>query len=129
MKFEVIKGFKSSADDSGKQRFAVVLLREKGWVHVAPCTTYPARNHNLVPDGHVLITTDNRAYRRTGFTADSVAISLRDVAAYPPDSVYLQDAVIAGELDLDRDPRLKSQWLDVVNYLKAKLIRAYRNQK
>jgi len=129
MTFTVIKGFKSSLDDSGKQRFAVVLFREQGWVHIAPCTTYPERNDNRVPHEHVLITKDSPAYRRTGFTAGSVAISLRDVAAYPPDSVYLEDAVPVGELNLDRDARLKLNWNTVVESIKNRLIRAERNQR
>jgi len=113
MKFKVIQGLRSATDPNGKPRFAVILksviFEDEEWVHLLPCTTYPQRT-NITPEGSVLLTSKSPAYRGTGFTAEKIAISLRDAAIYRKKSGYLEGSVEVGTLNLSKDNRLRDEW-------------------
>jgi len=104
MKLVVIRGFTYARDPQKKYRYAVVLGMADGRLAVAPCTTYPART-GRVPYGSALLTNQCATYEGSGFTADQVAIRIRDVGLYSVDCRYLRRARQVGVLDLSKDKR------------------------
>lgn len=107
MKFVVVRGFQDPRDRSQKQRYAVVLGMDEGKVLIAPCTTYPQRN-GVVPRGSALLTNQSPAYAGSGFTAEQIAISIRDVGMYSIDSSYVQNIQQVGTLNAQKDKRFAS---------------------
>lgn len=110
MKFAIIRGFQDPRDPKAKPRFAVVLGMENGRMALAPVTTYPART-GRTPDGAVRLSDRSEAFKGTGFDADEVAISMRDVVLVNTDSVYLRGHKVVGRLDLHRDKRVFDQFV------------------
>jgi len=130
MKFKVIRGLRSAMDYKGKSRFAVILevvsFNKDEWVFLLPCTSYPART-GKVPAGSVLLTSASPAYKGSGFTGDSLAISFRDAAIYRKQSSYLEDAVEVGTLNLGKDNRFRDEWLRVKKQVNLSQARHYKD--
>lgn len=107
MKYEVIKGALCPKDRAQKAaRRAVVLFRKDGFVAIAPATTYPGRT-GTVPRGCLLLTSQSPAYRRSGFDAEVVGISIRDIYVVREDSTWMDGVERVGTLDTNIDPRLE----------------------
>ncbi len=106
MKFVVVRGFQDPRDSERKTaRFAVVLGMVNGRVAVAPCTTYPQRTGS-VPRGSALLTSRSPAYAGSGFTAEELAINIRDAGLYAIDSQYIRGCDQVGTLNTAKDRRL-----------------------
>lgn len=106
MKFVVVRGFQDPRDTAKKTaRYAVVLGMFNGRIAVAPCTTYPART-GTIPRGSALLTKQSPAYAGSGFTAEQLAISIRDTALYTVDSHYVKGCDQVGILNVGKDKRL-----------------------
>jgi len=113
MKFVVVSGFQTPSDSTHKQRYAVILGMLNGRLAIAPCTTYPARK-GLVPYGSALITNHSPAYAGTGFKAEQVAISIRDVGLYNIDSSFVRQCQQVGSLDTSKDLRFQENLKDLM---------------
>lgn len=108
MKFVVVRGFQDPRDTAKKTaRYAVVLGMVNGRVAVAPCTTYPART-GTTPRGSALLTKQSPAYKNSGFTAEQLAISIRDAGLFTIDSQYVRGCDQVGVLDTSKDLRLEA---------------------
>lgn len=106
--YEVIKGALCPKDRAQKAaRRGVVFFRRDGFVAIAPATTYPGRT-GRVPPGCLLLTQKSPAYKASGFDAEEVGISIRDIYIVREDSVWMEGATKVGHLNVKADPRLEA---------------------
>lgn len=113
MKLVVVRGFQEPCDRSKKHRYAVVLGMVNGRLAVAPCTTYPCRK-GVVPYGSALLTDQSPVYAESGFTAEQVAISIRDTGLYSIDSRFVRRCKQVGVLDTSKDLRFQENLKDLM---------------
>lgn len=127
MKFVVVRGFQDPRDVAKKSaRYAVVLGMVNGRVAIAPCTTYPQRT-GTVPRGSALLTNQSPAYKGSGFTADSLAINIRDAALYTIDSHWVKNVDQVGVLNVEKDKRLHDNLKQLLREYDLATSRSYDN--
>lgn len=106
--YEVVKGALCPKDRAQKSaRRGVVFFRRDGFVAIAPATTYPSRT-GRVPPGCLLLSKKSPAYQKSGFDADEVGISVRDIYIVREDSMWMDGVEKIGVLNVKSDPRLES---------------------
>lgn len=127
MKFVVVRGFQDPRDSAKKTaRYAVVLGMVNGRVAIAPCTTYPQRT-GTVPRGSALLTNQSPAYKGSGFTAEQLAINMRDAALYTIDSYWVKNVEQVGVLNVEKDKRLCDNIKQLMREYDLATCRTYEN--
>jgi len=108
---------------TGKQPHAVIFGMNGLWVITAQC--FDCSDPTVKPPPHSLvITPQSPAYPGSGFTAEKVAIDVRDRSGHRTHSSYVQAMHQAGVLDTSKDAQLDRELTRLLGVYWRSMMRA-----